>query len=468
MSLRGQSLQAGVYLALRELGGMIIRLGGIVLLTRLLGPTQYGLYAGAAAIVAALATFAQLGAEINLIRREEEPERRAYDETFTVLLITSAIACVIGFGLSFVVGLGIGDPRYVGPLRVLLISIPVNILWVPAQAKLERALQYKRLGWIEVGGDTTLYGVSIVLAVGGAGVWAPVAGFIASQVWLLAGTCAAARYRPRLAWSRAGVRQIANWGRRYSAGSSLRQLELLVAPIIVGRFVGAAGVGYATLVYRLVDTLSFPARASRRLAIVAFGRAQADLGRIRRGLSETMALQVLAVGPLLAGFSLLAGSIIPFVFGARWAPAVSLFPYIALFSLATAVFNVHISVLYVNDLQLAVTKINLLRLLLWAVAALALVPALGLIGYGIASVATLLAFPFSDHEVRKVVPADYGPVIPWAVAFIPPLFVVTLGLPLGLLLWLPAAAAIAMPSARLQLTDYGAMAKRMLLTARSA
>lgn len=463
MSLRGQALRAALYLSLREIGGIIIRLLGVVALTRLLGPTRYGLYAGAAAIVTALATFAQLGAEINLIRREDEPDRRDYDETFTVLLITTAVACAIGFALSFEVGNWIGDSRYVGPLRVLLISVPVNVLWVPAQAKLERALQFKRLAWVELGGDVTLYGVSLTLAFGGAGVWAPVAGYIAWQSWLLVGSCVSAHYLPRVAWSRAGMRQIVSWGGRYSVGSWLRQLEVIVSPLVVGRFVGAAGVGYVTLVLRIVDTLSFPARASWRLSIVAFGRAQGDLSRVRRGLSETMALQVLTLGPVLAVFSLLAGLIVPLVFGNRWTPAVALFPYVALYNLANALFNVHVLILYVSERQFAVAKIYAVRLLLFVLAALVLVPALGIIGYGIASVATLLAFPFSDREIRNVVPADYGRVAPWVCAFIPPLFAATAGLPLGMLLWLPAAAAMASSSARRQLSDYAGVVKRAIL-----
>ena len=53
---------------------MVIRLLGVLVLTRLLGP-QYGLYAGAAAIAAVLGTLAQMGCEVHLIRREEEPDK---------------------------------------------------------------------------------------------------------------------------------------------------------------------------------------------------------------------------------------------------------------------------------------------------------------------------------------------------------------------------------------------------------
>ncbi|HET6868342.1 MAG TPA: oligosaccharide flippase family protein, partial [Solirubrobacteraceae bacterium] len=267
MSVRRQGLLAGAYLSLREGGGMGIRLLGMLALTRLLGPTQYGLYAGSAAIVATLGTIAQMGTEIHLIRREQEPERAVYDQTFTFLVISTLVACAVGYAVSFWLGDWMGDDRFVGPFRVLLISIPVNVLWVPAQAKLERAFHYKRLAWIEIGGDIALYGVSVTLAFTGIGVWAPVAGYLAWQTWLLVASSAAAGYVPRLHWSRAGLLEVARWGFGYSPGLWLRQIEGVIGPLVIGRFAGAAGVGYATFVARLVDTLGFPARASWRLSI---------------------------------------------------------------------------------------------------------------------------------------------------------------------------------------------------------
>lgn len=454
MSVRKQGLLAGAYLSLREGAGMGIRLLGMLALTRLLGPTQYGLYAGSAAIIATLGTFAQMGTEIHLIRREHEPERAVYDQTFTFLVITTLVACALGYAASFGLGGWMGDQRFVGPFRVLLISIPVNVLWVPAQAMLERAFHYKRLAWIEVGGDVALYGVGVTLAATGMGVWAPVAGYLAWQTWLLVASCVGAGYLPRLRWSRAGLREVAGWGFSYSPGLWFRQIEGVVGPLVMGRFAGASGVGYATFVARLVDTLGFPARASWRLSIVSFGKVQSDLARLRRGAAESMALQLLALGPVFAGFSLAIAVVVPLLFGHRWSHAIPLYPYLALSALGLAVQNSQMTVLYVAKRNKAVAKVNALRVLLLAPAAFVLLPAMGLIGFGIANVITMLSLWLSDREVRAIVPPDYRPAIPWAIAFVPPLFIPTVGLPVGLLLLIPTAFALALPSARGQLNGY--------------
>jgi PST family polysaccharide transporter len=462
MSVRKQGLLAGAYLSLREGAGMVIRLLGMLALTRLLGPTQYGLYAGSAAIVATLGTLAQMGCEVHLIRREEEPDEDLYNQTFTYLVITTLIACAVGYAVSFWLGDWMGDQRFVGPFRVLLISIPVNVLWVPAQAKLERAFHYKRLAWIEIGGDVALYGVSLALAAAGARVWAPVAGYLAWQTWLLVASCAAASYLPRLAWTRERMREIAHWGFSFSSGSWLRQIEGVIGPLVVGRFAGAAGVGYATLIGRLVDTLGFPARASWRLSIVSFGKVQGDLARLRRGLAETMALQVLALGPLFAGFSLIAAIIVPLVFGHRWSQAIPLFPYLAVAAMGTALQTSQLTVLYVAGRNLDVARVQAARVALLLPSALVLVPAIGLIGWGVASVITLLSLVVSDRVVRRVVTPDYKRAIPWALAFVPPLFIATVGLPAGLPLLLPTALALSSPAPRRQLGGYATLVRSRL------
>ncbi|MEJ7654655.1 MAG: oligosaccharide flippase family protein [Chloroflexia bacterium] len=88
-------------------------------------------------------------------------------------------------------------------------------------------------------------------------------------------------------------------------------------------------------------------RGLHRLCMAAFAKIQSDRTRLRRALEEAMALQVLAVGPLFAGFALAAPFVLPTLFGSEWAPVLDVFPFIALGYLTNAVFNMHSAVLYV-------------------------------------------------------------------------------------------------------------------------
>src|ERR1035437_1362340 len=60
-NLRRTTLRGGAYLAGRELAGMAVRVLGVVVVTRQIGPHSYGVYAGAAAFAAVVANIGQMG-----------------------------------------------------------------------------------------------------------------------------------------------------------------------------------------------------------------------------------------------------------------------------------------------------------------------------------------------------------------------------------------------------------------------
>lgn len=463
MTLRSQSFAGGAYLAIREGAGIVVRLVGVVVVTRLIGPVAYGLYVGALAVVLVLNAIAQLGTEVFLMRRDEEPGEEVYDQAFSILLVTATAVTVTAFLSSFLLADLFPDPRYLTPFRVLLLTLPVNVLWAPAQAKIERAFQYRRMAALEVGGDLVLYGTSIALALSGQFVMAPVLGYAAWQCFLLVGSCYLARYRPRWRWSTDFARALLRYGFTYSLSHWIGRLEELVNPLVVGRYLGAAGVGYVALTARVVDTLSFMTRVVYRLSLVALGRLQRDPGRVHRAVQEGMALQVLAVGPLLAGFALAAPWLMPVLFGPRWAPAVDLYPFIALYALMTAAFLLHVSVLFVRERNLAVARVWALRLAVLAVTATLLVPPLGLVGFGLAKVLAVVAYVAAHRAVRPLFVIRYRQVVPWLLAFAPPLFSPLVAWPQLLVFWVPAAAVVSTREARAQLVEYTAVLRRALV-----
>ena len=83
-------------------------------------------------------------------------------------------------------------------------------------------------------------------------------------------------------------------------------------------------------------------------------------------------------------------------------------------------------------------------------AALLLEPA-GLKGYGYAELVALVSYWSLDRSMRAIFPVSYAATLPWAVALVPPLFVVSTPMPWTLALFLPLVAVLASGARRRQL-----------------
>jgi O-antigen/teichoic acid export membrane protein len=467
MSLRARALRGGAYLSIREGVGIGIRLAGTLVVTRLIGPTDYGLYAGALAAVAFLGIVAQMGVGVYVIRLEEEPTKEIYDVTFTVVTVTGLAIMLLGLAVSFAIPASVVSPSHIAPFQVLILALPLNVLWTPAQAKLERNLQYRRMAWIEVGGDVVLCVVPITLAVLGAGVWAPVAGYVAWQAWLLLASCAAARYRPRLLRRREVAREMVRYGLGYSSATWIYQARELSGPVIVGTLLGPKALGYTALAVRITETLCFAARATWRLSIAVFGRLQADLGRLAVALSEAMALQVVALGPILGGFALLATVLVPAIFGEVWRPTVELLPFVFVAYLLTSTFNMEASLLYVRKENRVMILTNVVRIAILFGVGFALVPAIGTLGWAVAMAVHPLGFAPCVRRVDRILEVRYRPIVFWLIAALPPLFAPYLSWPLSAVLLVPTAVVFSTRWARAELRVYAEYLRSALRRSRA-
>ncbi|MGH3991907.1 MAG: oligosaccharide flippase family protein, partial [Pseudonocardiaceae bacterium] len=465
MSLRERILQGGAYLAGREVIGMVVRLGGVLALTRLLAPADFGLYAGPAALATFLGLVAQWGTEIFLIRREDEPSQRLYDETFTFLVATTAVVTLGALLISYLVEWVAGPSPLLDPFRVLLLAVPLNALWAPAQARIERAFRFREMAVLELGGDVVLYVASVGLVLAGAGLWGPVAGYVTWQLFLLVASYRYARLVPHLHVSGERLRELLRFGFSYSAADWLQRGKEVVNPLVVGPLLGAAAVGHVALALRLAETLSFVTRATWRISVAALGQIQSDADRLRRALEEGMTLQLLASGTVFAVFALVAHWAVPVVFGQEWSAALDVFPFLAAAYVLTAAFSLHTSLLYVLRRNERVAAVNAARLVMLVALCAALAPVAGVQAFGVALLGSQVGCFLLDREVRMVLDYRFRRAVPWLMAFLPPVFVPFVGLPAGLLLWLPAALVCLAPLPRTTLAGYARTARGVVLRA---
>lgn len=450
--LRDLAVRGGAYLAGREAVGMGVRLAGLVVVVREIGPSAYGLYAAAAAFVAFAAGMAQLGAEIYLIRLPGTLAARRYHEAFTFLLCTSAVVTAGGVGLTYLVGPWLRPIGVLLPLRILLLSVPLNILWAPAQAAIERKFAYRRMGYLELGGDIALYGTAVPLAVLGAGPWSLVAGYFAWQGWLFVGSIVLSGMRPRLAWSRQTAREMLVHGWTYSLSTWLAAAGRSAIALIVGTFAGAAGVGFVSFAQRLVTTLNFTRRGVHRVGIVAISRAgRPERERLSRALEEGSLLLMLVAAAPFAAFGLVAHWAVPAVFGAAWKPALPVYVLLALAAVLGVPTYVQRTLLFAYGRNLQVAVACAVDLVVLSVASVLLVPRIGLVGVGVASLLTLVSTLYTHRSTARYAGVRYRKLSLPVLGLAPLVLVPIMAFPWSLLALLPAAVLAATPAARREL-----------------
>jgi PST family polysaccharide transporter len=467
-SLRHLTIRGGAYLTAREGIGGVIRLAGVTVVVRLLGPGDYGIYSAAAIFVALAVMLAQGGTEIFLIRQKSEPTEEMYSVAFTYLLVTSLTVSLVAFALSFAAGSLVHSNEALDVFRVMVFSIPVNVIWAPAQACIERRFDYRKMGMIEITGDIVLYVVAVPLAVAHFGPWALVAGLYAWQTWLFVFSLILSGLRPRLRWSKPIARSLLGHGTSYAASNWVDGIGALTIPIVVGIYRGAAGIGYVSFALRLVDTIGFAQRGAWRLGVVSMSRVDDEV-RLRRGLEEGSILQLLALGVPIAAICANARWVIPTVFGRSWIPAIDVFAVLSLVTFLRAPSLIQTTLLYSRGRNMPAVFASMMRQGLIAATVVVFVQHFGVTGYGYATACALLSVLYTQWVVRhEFVRFSYKRIWPFVIALGPLIVIPLAPMPWALALVAPAIVTFALPGPRDSLRHTYELVRLALLKGPSA
>jgi len=465
--LREMAVRSGAYMAGREALGVLIRLGGLVVVVRQIGPSDFGIYSAAAVFVFFAATLAQMGAEVFLIRMPGPLPQQRFNEVFTFLLCSSLLVVVVGLGLSFLLAPWIRPMGVLVPFRVLLLSVPVNVLWAPSQAAIERKFAYRRMGLLELGGDLALYATAVPLALSGDGAWSLVAGYFAWQIWLLAGSLALSGLRPRLAWSKQTFRELMRHGSTYALTTWMNGARSSIITLIVGAFAGAAGVGYISFAQRLVGTLNFTDRGVHRIGMVAISRAdKSSTSRMASALEEGTLLLMVAAALPFAAFGLVAAWILPGVFGSEWLPALPVYVLLSVWAVLRVPVTVQRTLLYAYGRNYPPAVTSAIELAVVAGASAVAVHALGVVGFGYATLLGVSSTLYTHHAARRLVPVRYRRFALPLVGFIPPLLAPLIPMPWALMTLIGPAMVLASPSMRRELWRLEAIVRTAVLSGR--
>jgi PST family polysaccharide transporter len=189
---------------------------------------------------------------------------------------------------------------------------------------------------------------------------------------------------------------------------------------VVGTFLGATGVGFVAFGQRLVETVAFAKRGAYRLGMVAMSRVGNDEeGRLRYSVEEGSLLQLLALAIPIAAFGIAARWLVPVAFGHEWVKALPVYSLLALATVLGASGFIQTAYLYSRGRNMAVTGAAAIQSVVLAGVAAVLVKPIGLEGYGVAWIASLVWLLYADRAVRKMFSFSYRRILPWVIALGP-------------------------------------------------
>ena len=240
--MRTSAVSNARWIALSRAVSIAVQLGGVMWLSRLLSPADYGLVAMALVVTNFATLIRDLGTAQALIQKEDLNEHTVLT-TFWLTLILGTVLALVVVVLAPVVAWAFDSPGVRGVLWLLALTFPVLGSTTVQQALLERESRFPLLARIESVSALSGLAVGVGTAYLGAGAYALALQTLTAALMSSAQLWRATAWRPRWFWSAhefRGIRQFSD----YMVGFNIINYFTLNADtMIIGRFLGADSLG---------------------------------------------------------------------------------------------------------------------------------------------------------------------------------------------------------------------------------
>lgn len=304
--------------------GVALQLASTVIVSRLLTPSEVGVFAIAAVFSSLASTFRDFGVAEYMIQERELNDRRiraALAMNIIVSWLMAALLAVIGpLAGSFYEDAGVRNVMWVLALNFVFVPFgAVTMAWF------RRELNYKPIVIANALSSVMAFIVAVGLAHAGWGymslAWSSLAGIIVSVL-------AAAWFRPAgfpSSPSLAGLSEVFNFGKFATGIYIFARLGKGAPELIIGKSGGPADVGIFSRANGLVEIFNrLVLRSVMQVCLPYFARSDRESGALTPAYLRSTTL-VTAVGwPFLAVMAVLAFPAVRLIYGAQWLEAVAL------------------------------------------------------------------------------------------------------------------------------------------------
>ncbi|NEX62735.1 lipopolysaccharide biosynthesis protein [Noviherbaspirillum galbum] len=302
-----------------------------VILARILGPSEYGIFAIASIVLSFSKFFSDVGISYGLIQKKEVSE----DDirfVFTWQLILGATVAALVYLFAGPLAAFFKEPRVVPVIQVASVICFINAVSSPSANLLKREMDFRSLQAANVISYIIGYLlVGIPMAMLGYQVWALIMAFIVSELAAFIMVYNKCRHPVRILLWQKGDKHLLVYGGRVFITNILNWIISNVDRVIVGRAFQTVDVGLYSLSYNLVSNPALTLIGVIQSALFsASAKVQDDFDRLRKALLTTIGAVTLVLFPVFAGIAACSHTILEALYGQAWLPAADLLQPISL------------------------------------------------------------------------------------------------------------------------------------------
>ncbi|QDT67215.1 Teichuronic acid biosynthesis protein TuaB [Planctomycetes bacterium MalM25] len=336
--LMRKTVRGGAAAGVAQVAGIVIQVISIPILSRLLGPDDFGVVNMAVIFTGFGQLLIDSGFASATVQRDDLTRQQASNLFWIATAAGVSLAAMLS-ALSVPISWWFAREEVAAIIVALSLPFVLAGMTIQHQALLRRNMRFGELAMIRIGGVLLSQSVTIGCAYAWRSYWALVVGQITLAAFSMLATWCFCRWRPGLPARGAGTRSLVEFGANLTLAKFINYLTRTADRALIGSFIDAATLGFYD---RAFKCLLFPVQningPSTSVMVPALSRLKEQPERYSKAYLTALTALATVVTPLVTVAAIDSERLIPLILGDLWRPSIPIFQalipaaYLAVFS----------------------------------------------------------------------------------------------------------------------------------------
>jgi O-antigen/teichoic acid export membrane protein len=341
MSFRTAAIIGATWSAYASIVGILVQFVQLIVLARLLEPSDFGLMAIVAAVLAFAQMYLDVGVGYVIVQRQYiDPDHLS--SLYWLNIVVGTLLFLLVTIATPALAAAFHQPRLYSLFPAVASLFFIGSFGLQFQFLLQKTLCFKELALVDIAASLGSAIAAIIAAHENLGVYSLVIGQVVATIISTTAyvSIGLSRWRPQFRFRHSDFKAYFSFGLYQLAERTLNLMSSRVDQLLIGAALGSDSLGYYSFAWSLIiQPVNRINPILTRVALPILSAMQDDKPRSRRAYLQLLRILSSVNAPLFAGLVVVAPTLIPLVYGDKWSSAIPLIQILAGVGFLRAITN---------------------------------------------------------------------------------------------------------------------------------